>query len=95
MRDKTAPGSMPVPAHFMNAQSAMVGLRLERDILYSPPGSPGDIPSAASTELERRVFDFAQVERVFRTEINRAHGEAYMAAGEGTPGFAGWRFLLS
>ena len=27
MRDKTAPGSMPVPAHFMNAQSAMVGLR--------------------------------------------------------------------
>ncbi|MDD0845323.1 class II poly(R)-hydroxyalkanoic acid synthase [Pseudomonas sp. Gutcm_11s] len=27
MRDKNAPGSMPVPAHFMNAQSAMVGLR--------------------------------------------------------------------
>lgn len=27
MRDETAPGSMPVPAHFMNAQSAMVGLR--------------------------------------------------------------------
>ena len=27
MRDKTAPGSLPVPAHFMNAQSAMVGLR--------------------------------------------------------------------
>ena len=27
MRDKTAPGSMPVPANFMNAQSAMVGLR--------------------------------------------------------------------
>jgi polyhydroxyalkanoate synthase subunit PhaC len=27
MRDKTASGSMPVPAHFMNAQSAMVGLR--------------------------------------------------------------------
>ena len=27
MRDKTAPGSMPLPAHFMNAQSAMVGLR--------------------------------------------------------------------
>ena len=33
--------------------------------------------------------------RLFRTEINRAHGEAYMKAGEGTPGFAGWRYLLS
>jgi hypothetical protein len=36
-----------------------------------------------------------QAERVMRTEINRAHGEAFMAAGEGTPGFAGWRYLLS
>ncbi|MGL4317794.1 MAG: class II poly(R)-hydroxyalkanoic acid synthase [Pseudomonas sp.] len=27
MRDKTAPGSLPVPANYMNAQSAMVGLR--------------------------------------------------------------------
>ena len=33
--------------------------------------------------------------RVFRTEINRAHGEAYMAAGAQHPDFAGWRFLLS
>lgn len=38
---------------------------------------------------------YAQAERVMRTEINRAHGEAFMAAGEGTPGFAGWRYLLS
>lgn len=38
---------------------------------------------------------FWQAERVMRTEINRAHGEAFMAAGEGTPGFAGWRYLLS
>ncbi|MEQ1658508.1 MAG: hypothetical protein ABL896_06990, partial [Hylemonella sp.] len=30
-----------------------------------------------------------------RTEINRAHGEAYMAGGESTPDFAGWRYLLS
>lgn len=36
-----------------------------------------------------------QAERVMRTEINRAHGEAYMAAGQDTPGFAGWRYLLS
>jgi len=38
---------------------------------------------------------YANALRLFRTEINRAHGEAYMASGEGHPDFAGWRFLLS
>ena len=33
--------------------------------------------------------------RLFRTEINRAHGEAYMMTGEDHPEFAGWKFLLS
>lgn len=33
--------------------------------------------------------------RVMRTEINRAHGEAYMAAAARAPGFAGFRYLLS
>lgn len=33
--------------------------------------------------------------RLMRTEINRAHGEAFMASGEDHPEFAGWRFLLS
>ena len=33
--------------------------------------------------------------RVFRTELNRAHGEAYMASGEDTEAFGGWRYLLS
>lgn len=33
--------------------------------------------------------------RLARTEINRAHGEAYMMGGENVDGFAGWRFLLS
>jgi hypothetical protein len=33
--------------------------------------------------------------RLFRTEINRAHGEAYMAGGEEHPDRGGWRFLLS
>lgn len=37
----------------------------------------------------------ANAQRVLRTELNRAHGEAYMAGGEDTPSFAGWRFLLS
>jgi hypothetical protein len=36
-----------------------------------------------------------QAARVFRTELNRAHGEAYMAGGEDHPDFAGWRYLLS
>lgn len=33
--------------------------------------------------------------RLMRTEINRAHGEAYMMGGANHPDFAGWRFLLS
>jgi len=33
--------------------------------------------------------------RVFRTEINRAHGEAYMASGAEDEDFGGWRYLLS
>lgn len=36
-----------------------------------------------------------QAQRVFRTEINRAHGEAYMAGAAEHPDFAGFRFLLS
>lgn len=58
-------------------------------------GKAGALASVADALTDRSTGLFAQVERVFRTEINRAHGEAYMAGGEGTPGFAGWRFLLS
>lgn len=58
-------------------------------------GKAGELARVADTLTDRNAGAFAQVERVFRTEINRAHGEAYMAAGEGTPGFVGWRFLLS
>ena len=36
-----------------------------------------------------------KAERVFRTEINRAHGTAYMAGAEKTPGFGGFKYLLS
>lgn len=36
-----------------------------------------------------------QAQRVFRTEINRAHGEAYMAGASTHPDFVGFRFLLS
>ncbi len=37
----------------------------------------------------------AQAMRVFRTEINRAHGVAYMSQAEKTPGFKGFKFTLS
>lgn len=33
--------------------------------------------------------------RLMRTEINRAHGEAFMMSGVDHPDFAGWRFILS
>lgn len=55
------------------------GLAKAVDLLANPKGGDG----------------FWQAERVMRTEINWAHGEAFMAAGEDTPGFGGWRYLLS
>lgn len=59
----------------------------------------GQAPAlASSADMLRNANGgdgYWQAERVMRTEINRAHGEAFMAAGEGTPGFAGWRYLLS
>lgn len=36
-----------------------------------------------------------KAERVMRTEINRAHGEAYMSGAEKAAGVGGFRFLLS
>jgi hypothetical protein len=56
-----------------------------------------------------RVHDFVQsnvdiseysdgidhIGEIFHTEINRALGERFMSGGEGTLGFAGWRYLLS
>lgn len=35
------------------------------------------------------------VDGLFHHYINLAHGSAYMAGGELTPGFGGWRYLLS
>lgn len=53
------------------------------------------IASAAVNELEREGGVYYNAERLFRTEINRAHGEAYRTAAEETPGAIGTRFLLS
>lgn len=55
----------------------------------------GDLVRMADALVTGDGGELWKAERVMRTEINRAHGEAFMQAGEGTPGFAGWRFLLS
>ncbi|MCL4688324.1 MAG: hypothetical protein KJ007_07130 [Burkholderiales bacterium] len=75
-----------------------------RDFLArgEPPGAellrkaaqaePGAIGNSVARELEGAAAD---ARRLFRTEINRAHGEAYMKAGAEHPGFVGVRYLLS
>ncbi|MBL8386995.1 MAG: hypothetical protein JNK17_02040 [Hydrogenophaga sp.] len=68
-----------------------------------PPGVAMQLTKARGPALAKlgdllNSGDGAEVwkaDRVFRTEINRAHGEAYMASAEQTPGFAGFKFLLS
>ncbi|MCU0988041.1 MAG: hypothetical protein MUE63_00235 [Xanthomonadales bacterium] len=53
----------------------------------------GNTAARLMTDGERSAL--YQAQRVFRTEINRAHGEAYMAGADQNPDFAGFRFLLS
>lgn len=83
--------------------------RAARDFMLRGVAVPPDVAARArGGKVEQLVqgadllagqgVDGAEVwkaERVFRTEINRAHGTAYMQAGEKTPGFGGWRYLLS
>ena len=45
--------------------------------------------------MKGEMNPYAQARRLFRTEINRAHGEAYMAGAESHPDFGGFRYLLS
>lgn len=78
-----------------------------REFLARGQGVPADVAAAVGKGNARALSGTAQAlmtgqggaldnaMRVFRTEINRAHGEAYMKGGEDLPGFAGWRFLLS
>ncbi len=70
-----------------------------------PPSDLVKKTGAASVERVAREADGALLYidgnpragalQVFRTEINRAHGEAYMLGAEDSPDFAGFRFLLS
>lgn len=78
-----------------------------RDFAMAGGVLPQDIAGQLASSKASNLVDLADLltsnnggevwkaERVLRTEINRAHGEAFMAGGEQTPGFAGWRFLLS
>lgn len=50
---------------------------------------------AADVLVDQTTGPLASTLRVMRTEINRAHGEAYMAGAEAAPGVVGFRFLLS
>lgn len=76
------------------------------DLVYGGKPIPPDIASRLKAAKASQLVNVSELltgdggeiwkaDRVMRTEINRAHGEAFMAAGEQTPGFAGWRFMLS
>ncbi|MBA4343234.1 MAG: hypothetical protein C0423_13935 [Methylibium sp.] len=69
-----------VPAGTQQAQQAAQAARLMVGADYLRDASSGGLAAAL---------------RVMRTEVNRAHGEAYMASAEKAPGFVGFRFLLS
>ena len=58
-------------------------------------GSKADALMRSADLLTGDNGEVWKADRVFRTEINRAHGTAYMAGAAKTPGFAGFRFLLS
>lgn len=86
--------------------SGMDAARAAAQFMYSGQPVPADITArlkAAKVGNLVRAADLLtgtggevwKAERVFRTEINRAHGTAYMDGAEQTPGFAGFKFLLS
>lgn len=78
------------------AELAYAGQAVPPELARQLTGARG--PALARLADLLTTGDGAEVwkaERVFRTEVNRAHGEAYMASAEQTPGFVGFKFLLS
>lgn len=80
--------------------------RAAGEFMYSGKPVPADVSArlkGAKADSLVRAADLLtgdggevwKAERVFRTEINRAHGSAYMESAAKTPGFAGFRYLLS
>lgn len=75
-----------------------------RDGQLAPADLVGKIGEANAQRVAAKVGEVlltgegnarANLLRVFRTELNRAHGEAYAAGADEVPGFAGFKFLLS
>lgn len=72
--------ALPVPPATQAAQAA---------------ASTGNVQRAAELLRDPNAGPLASSVQVMRTELNRAHGEAYMAGAEQAPGVVGFRFLLS
>lgn len=53
------------------------------------------VQGAAGLLRDPKAGPLANSVQVMRTELNRAHGEAYMAGAQQAPGVVGFRFLLS
>lgn len=82
-------------------------VQASREFLMRGQAVPGDVAARmgagnaaamGQTATDLMIGDggaLYQAQRVFRTEINRAHGEAAMAGMAAHPDFAGFRFLLS
>ena len=85
-------GAAQAAVEFMRAGQAPpaeLGTKMDQ----ARPGAVAKAAYAAIMEGDQTPMQNAL--RVFRTEINRAHGEAYMQTGEDRPDFGGWRYLLS
>lgn len=78
---------------------ALRGVAIPQDVAGQIRGAKADklvgLADLLTSSKSGAEPELWKAERVLRTEINRAHGEAYMAGAEKTPGFAGFQFLLS
>ena len=77
------------------AQFMYAGQAVPADVAARLKGSKAGALDRAADLLTGDGGEVWKADRVFRTEINRAHGTAYMKGAAQTPGFAGFRFLLS
>lgn len=74
------------------AAQRMTG-EIDRDAIAA--ASPAKLGGNIRDLMVGRGSALYQAQRVARTELNRAHGTAYQASAENTPGCVGTRFLLS
>ena len=72
---------------FLSSERHLIRLALNDLVSNADPEVEADFDSDGSMR--------DHVRGLFHHYINFAHGSAYMATGEGTPGFGGWRYCLS